>query len=373
MRVVSNNNKKANSSNRKTRPPPIPFERPEARKLGKDECLMYKLRTDPENEESAKYDLTIPFFKSGTCEQYLNFARDLSKVIIGTNSVTGASKYLVTRRMLQGDALAKFEAAAATHGDETPENYILCLRDLTTHVFPARALKQQRRYMNRMMRKPRDVTIRAYMVRLVELNQYLVDFPPFQANQHLLEEQLLDIAEYGVPNSWQTKMREFGFDPVEHTMTEFIEMCERFEENEDPPKEDSKEKKEETTKSFAKRKSSEAEKWCEIHQSHTHNTSDCYEVRNLRDAKKAKTNGTSQNKTWNRKSDNKSDKKHEEMHALVADAVKRAMKRSLIGKKRKSDEELAAIDEQLCALSVSEASEEEKCHPDNHQSSDSDS
>jgi hypothetical protein len=57
----------------------------------------------------------------------------------------------------------------------------------------------------------------------------LSQFPPFDSDQSLTNEETVDILEFDVPNSWQKSMVLQSFDPLIHTVTEFISFCERHE------------------------------------------------------------------------------------------------------------------------------------------------
>jgi len=80
------------------------------------------------------------------------------------------------------------------------------------------------------------------MQQLVEINQYLNDFLPLTANQALHEDEILDIAEFTIPNTWQKTMVLQGIDLAVHTVNEFINFCktlkfaEGFNPNEKPNK-----------------------------------------------------------------------------------------------------------------------------------------
>ena len=88
--------------------------------------------------------------------------------------------------------------------------------------------------MRRFMRKPRMMSIRDFITRLVEINTYLAKFPPFAENQQLPNDEIMDIAEFAVPVRWQKIMVVHGFNPIDSTTVEFIEFCERLEYSEDP-------------------------------------------------------------------------------------------------------------------------------------------
>jgi hypothetical protein len=75
-----------------------------------------------------------------------------------------------------GSKLAKLEYFL-TAGNEDNATYEAGIRSLITHIFPVRALRIQKRYMRRYMRKPREMKMRAYRNQVIELNNYLAKFP----------------------------------------------------------------------------------------------------------------------------------------------------------------------------------------------------
>ena len=227
--------------------PPIPFERSpdEDKELQKHEYITFKLRSTPDDAESTTFDLTVPFFKSGTPEQLLITVRRMNQVLIGQHVTQGPGKYAIARRIFQGEALSVFDRLAGTTmgadgvlGAETDANFVVVIEGLKRHVFPRRAYAVQKRYMHRFVRKSQALKTREFMARLAELNSYLTQFPPQQvggpAIDPLDDDEVKDIGEFAVPASWQKGMVQHGFDPADHTLTEFVEFCERFEYTEDP-------------------------------------------------------------------------------------------------------------------------------------------
>ena len=294
--------------------PPIPFERPPTKKLSKTSYLTFKLRASPTDANSLEYDFSMSYFRSGTAEELLLWVRDIEKVFVGTNTTTGPGRYALARRVLQGDALSAFDRAAATHGNETTENLKKCFASLKKHVFPLNAYQRQRHYMNRMLKKPKESTIREFMTRLMELNEYLARFPaPGEtvAAKKFEDHELTDIAANAIPNSWRKTMAMHDFDPLIHPPTEFTQFCERiqFAEGISPHSERAAHTESSTgstggkscaenTKEKAKHKKRTATsgKWCEYHQTDSHNTGECKVV--LAQAKKMRqTFESSQGKT----------------------------------------------------------------------------
>ena len=52
------------------------------------------------------------------------------------------------------------------------------------------------------MHKPSDWTMHQNMACMTEVNKKLKQFPPFEENQELAEEELIDIFEFAVPSCW---------------------------------------------------------------------------------------------------------------------------------------------------------------------------
>jgi hypothetical protein len=210
------------------------LERAEGRSLVKGEYLAYKLRNDPADDSSPTYELTVPYFSTGTCEEWLKFRANVEKVLLGQHVTTGPAKFLVARRLLTGDALSVFNAALEESGaNETNASFEACMDALARHVFPKRASQLQKRYMRRFIRKPAGMTTKQFAARLVELNAYLPKFPtaaPGQATVAKLEDdEIVDIMEFGVPRSWQRKMIEHDFDVMTASIHDFVDFCDRME------------------------------------------------------------------------------------------------------------------------------------------------
>ncbi len=131
--------------------------------------------------------------------------------------------------------MAAFNASTIVLGNENIANFNVLLRHITNHVFPARALQTQKRYMRQMMVKPRTTTVRKYAVRLAEINGYLNDFPTHQSNQAIPVDKLLEILEFAIPVGWQHQMTRNGIDPLQQTFTQFVQFYECLESTENIP------------------------------------------------------------------------------------------------------------------------------------------
>ena len=220
-------------------PPPIPLERPVTKELEKDDYVSLKLKTVPRSSTSAEYSLNVPYFRSGTPEEWLKFLTNMERVFIGQNLSTGPHKFSMARRLLIGESLSHFEKKAESFVEvveqvenchKSIENFEKCLQAVTMTVFPQKALMTQKRYMRRIMRKPRAMKTRDYCARYAEINKYLEEFPPFKGKQQAIpQDEILEHLEFAIPSSWQKQMVLQGFNTLERSVEDFIEFCERLE------------------------------------------------------------------------------------------------------------------------------------------------
>ena len=192
------------------------------------------------------------------------------------------------------------------------------------------------------------VKIRDFVARLQQLNEYLNYLPPFEANQSLKTDEILDILEHSIPNSWRKEFERFGYDPADSDIATFVEHCERVELTEDLEKatlkseqgKNSKTKwkfgstgEKSHAKSSAEAKKSKnntkTEKYCKLHKCNGHSTDECkfvlgqidkmhatWEARAPDSKPPAKKTKFSKESKYNK----------EELHALVQEMVENKLK-----------------------------------------------
>ena len=215
--------------------------------------------------------------------------------------------------------------------------------------------------MRRHLRKPTGVKIREFNARVQEINAYLTDFPPFEENQQLSSDDLLEILEFAIPNTWQKHMVLYNFTPSEHTASEFVEFCERIEfieqlspngsqngkkgaSSQADPKGSNKRGHQRGAKSSDEAKTPDrsgkrqkASKYCPLHDSDSHDISECKVM--LDQAKKMReafANGATKTPGTHKKFGI-----HKELNVLIEDAVKKALaKTDGSSTSNASDEEL---------------------------------
>ena len=142
------------------------------------------------------------------------------------------SQFVMLKRLLRGKALLDFERFFDEMSEEDQgslEGVEIMLRQITKELFPERALQKQKRAMRRYVRKPKDMTTSAFYARLVELNNFLTYFPTATHDSTLSKEELIEILEFALPNTWQMHMTLGCFVCSEKTSREILNHCKEIE------------------------------------------------------------------------------------------------------------------------------------------------
>ena len=127
------------------------------------------------------------------------------------------------------DAKAKFFRQANLVGSCKVANFTMVIATMTVHIFPTFGYCDQRQYMKRYLRKPLDIKVRSFTTRLIQLNSCRPYFPPDCPGQlvtSLLGDDIKEILYHAMPNLWEKKMIEQGYNysdgPI-HAMAELFE------------------------------------------------------------------------------------------------------------------------------------------------------
>ena len=300
----TNNKKKASTESAQLIVPAISLDRPEPKQLASGQYLTLKCQNTPGDPDSTTYNLQIPFFGSGTAEEWLIFLDNLNKGIVGQHLQGGPKRYDLAEQVLTGEMLTAFHTQKEARGDRTINNFNLVIKDLASYVFKSTDYRDQKIYMRRYMVKPRDMTIRAYVARVRELNSYLVYFPTGNIATEsvpLAEDEIKDILFHGIPKSWQQHMLRQGFSYQEERIADFISFCERLEALETPIPKKKRSGTKSTQKASKKRKvtfessdsdddddddDSEGPKYCKLHGKCSHTTDQCKDIKQMVKAEK---------------------------------------------------------------------------------------
>ena len=342
--------KKLPTNSSKLVKPIIPLARPEKDELDASEYIDHTCHNTPGDTTSGKYVIKIPRFDSGTPEEWIIFVDLIQKSLVGQNVTTGPPMYECMERVLKGDAKAEFLQQANLVGSRTVANFTTVMATMTVHVFPTYAYRDQRRYMQRYLKKPHDMKVRSFTTRLIQLNTYLPYFPPDRPGQQvtsLPDDDIKEILYHAMPNTWKKKMIEQGYNYLDgpiHAMAEFFETRIENLEKSIPPSVPSRNNKKKSKKGKKKEDSEEehvGHKFCQYHGMCGHTTDECTTLKALvKQAKQKKGKHFQKKKRFT---------KHE-VNIMVQKEVKKAMKK----KKKKRTEDLRAFEK----MSVSDSDQE---------------
>jgi hypothetical protein len=150
----------------------------------------------------------------------------LDQACIEHNLKDAKESYTIARRVFQGEALTAFNNAAAKMssladesdiGTETEAHYAKTLKEIGKAAFPLNAYPLQKQAMHRFMRKSKEMKIRIYVERMMELNKYLVYFTLKAgdlATAPMPMDDVINILKFGIPNTWQHCMYKLGFEQM---------------------------------------------------------------------------------------------------------------------------------------------------------------
>jgi hypothetical protein len=341
--------------------PPIPITRVKREtKVAANDLVKFELQVHPDNEDSTlKYTKTVHRLSAdSTPEETLLWSRDLKSVIENQRTTTAEGKIATLSRIVREELWPVAEAQfAASNATEAAKNrgYTAAVNALVTKIFPTKSLNKQKSYMNRHLRKPMEMKVRLYVERVQLLNTYLKEFPPFNNNQSLPEDAVVEIAYHGLPRTWKDFLLMQGFDEQEGNIATLLEISQRIETMEEwsETKKAATGKRdrsgsEKTDKSPNKKQRTDF--FCEYHGSNkSHSTKDCTTCKSiLQSARKSRdekhgtdkssiTSSFSSDKRVAFKKPWKNPAKDENMQAMFATAMQNMASAYFKGKQPKKD------------------------------------
>jgi hypothetical protein len=254
-------------------------------------------------------------------------------------------------------AAAKLVRDAGWEPHLTPANVSQAKRLTLTALIPNKIVAMVKRYLHRECCKPVDMKVRTYYQHLlVQVNQNkLPALPPFGQNQHLLDDEIINILCYRTPKSWSREMDHQKFNPLTSTPTQVVDFLERNKQSEDfdgqridhSQKSSSNGKKDSFKKKSGNNKS--GGKYCMLHSNCSHSTEECNTLKEQ--AKKLKTGSSGSdkkfsNKIWTCKASNSTSSNKKELAAFINKSVTAGVCKELnsVDKKRKANDKDSSVD-----------------------------
>lgn len=372
----------------------------------KSNSVTFELRSEPGNNQSAKYGVTILKIQGGediaTLTQWiqdyqkvvngLGFGQDqgeqIHKIVVGMLSGNPANMYI---RFIQATGNANKTNAinavpVADRNNIQPaeqaaidqirnrdwstfinrNNVEDALKGMIQEMMPTRALARVKRYFRRECRKPTDMKVREYFQHLERVNMVEIpSMPPLFSNEQMFSnDELLDILLYGTPKAWQREMDRQGFDPYEtgNTISDVVAFMEQIELSEETPTKEkgsnnnNSSKKKDDGRIPRKKSKNKAKYFCSHHgENYSHDTKDCRIVKDKAGGSDNKKGGY-RNKTWTRKSEESTSSSKKELAVFISKHVKAGVKKELasLSKKRKTEESTESEDDATLDLNAIE-------------------
>jgi hypothetical protein len=145
MKVVFATQRKDPPKNQGFMRAPISLERPTEKEAKDGDYASFKLRSNPEDSNSPLHEIKVQYWKGGTAEEWFLFQRDLERVLTGQNVTYAKDAYAITRGLLKGEFLTRFNVKAAELKEENEDNYKQSVNAITSYILPKKALAVQKR------------------------------------------------------------------------------------------------------------------------------------------------------------------------------------------------------------------------------------
>jgi hypothetical protein len=310
----------------------------------KNKFLSFKLRLAANDPESPRYTKYIRTFEQGTPQQWIDLMNDFREMWIQNGVDEPQDRVNGIRTLVKGTSLTAFEVSLETARTDpenlaeplelTNEHVVEALAGVAEHVFPHRALDKQKRWMNREMRKPFDLSTRLTAAALCKMNNSLKFFPGADEDTKFSDEELVQILEVSLPRTWKDKFDLDGFTPSDHTMGELILKCEAIERNEaivsgtrnqnDNNNKKSKNSKNGTDASSGKKSGNKDNRFfcTECGRNATHDTEKCYKLKNQKNRANQARDADADKKPPAKKADHHKRSFRKEANAIVRKAGK---------------------------------------------------
>ena len=192
------------------------------------------------------YKKHVETFEEGTPQEWMDVLTGLREIWKQNSVKEPTDRAATVAAILKGDSRTAFDAAMEeirvnpnhedTEGHEvldmTLEHVELALRAVTEIVFPFRALETQKQWMNRYMKKPYDMPMKAMGAAVSRINNYLPLFPEGNQSSKFSESEVVELLEFSLPTSWRKEMDRMGFVPSNNDKKALVSACERIERSE---------------------------------------------------------------------------------------------------------------------------------------------
>jgi hypothetical protein len=179
---------------------------------------------------------SVRTFENGDPQRWMDVMTGLREIWL-QNSVDDATDMSNTVvAILKGDSLTAYEAAMedlTVDPDDntqviplTEDHVEKALRAVTETVFPFRALETQKQWMSKYMKKLYDMTAKTMTYAMSKINNFLPFFPQATMESKYMEQELIAILHFAVPEYYRSAFDLRDYNPMEENKLRFISECE---------------------------------------------------------------------------------------------------------------------------------------------------
>eukprot|EP00957_Ditylum_brightwellii_P130347 9943172-Ditylum_brightwellii.AAC.1 len=128
----------------------------------------------------------------------------ITQVIKGQDIQDGDAAYSLVKSLLKGDASQVFKNEEVNQEVKDGPAFTKCLMAVTEHVFPKKAYKTQKKYIQNT-RKTLRLGSHEWISRMIKLNDYLVQclVPDRVTATKISCKEFVDVLEDGIPYQWK--------------------------------------------------------------------------------------------------------------------------------------------------------------------------
>jgi hypothetical protein len=209
----------------------------------KAKFILFKLKSHAgQPAGSTTYKKFVCVFEEGTPQQWIDLIRNVKEIWMQNSINRPSDRTSTIRALLKGESLTAFDTALEdVWVDPDPNMQALvpltvnhigqAMDNVATSVFPHCALKIQKLWMNRGMRKPCDLSTCKTAAATTKINNSLPLFPLGNQESKFTDQELVGLLEWSLPAHRERSWPRW-YIPALGTKAKLISECEAIERNE---------------------------------------------------------------------------------------------------------------------------------------------
>ena len=164
--------------------------------------MVSKLSIYPTSSTSELYEFKMSLFENVEPEEFLLVVRKFNMTFGASGMLEAGAKIQYLGTLFRGESLRQFDSLSANVQIMQTLNVDDIIKGLAQYFSPVNSLSKQKRAMRRGMKKSCALTVRRYVARLIDIDEYLASFPGATLNDTICVTELNEILLNNMPDSW---------------------------------------------------------------------------------------------------------------------------------------------------------------------------